>query len=53
MNGLKLAAGVRRALTRAASSLEAELGRGPEGNPDDRPRLDTLDDWILFGPRMR
>lgn len=24
----------------------------PERNPDDH-RLESLDDWILFGPRMR
>lgn len=29
--------------------------QGPrvERDPDRRPTLDTLDDWILFGPRMR
>jgi hypothetical protein len=26
--------------------------RRPERNPDERPRLDSYDDWILFGPRM-
>jgi hypothetical protein len=48
-----LAAGARRALRRAARILEVEPGGRPERDPDARPRLDTLDDWILFGPRMR
>jgi hypothetical protein len=46
-------AGARRALRRVARILEAEPGGRPERNPDARPRLETLDDWILFGPRMR
>jgi hypothetical protein len=61
VDGRTLAAAARRALRRAARSalrqaariLEAEPGGRPERNPDAGPRLDTLDDWILFGPRMR
>jgi hypothetical protein len=52
-NVRRLAGGARRALTRAASTLGAEPGGRPERDPDARRRLDTLDDWILFGPRMR
>jgi hypothetical protein len=25
----------------------------PERDPSKRPAMDTLDDWILFGPRMK
>jgi hypothetical protein len=53
VNGRRLAAGARRALRRAARIMEAEPGSRPDRDPDARPRLDTLDDWILFGPRMR
>jgi hypothetical protein len=53
VNGRRLAAGARRALGRAARVLDAEPGGRSERDPDARPRLDTLDDWILFGPRMR
>jgi hypothetical protein len=52
-NYRRLAAGARRALRRAAWTLRAEPGGRPERDPDARRRLDTLDDWILFGPRMR
>jgi hypothetical protein len=48
----EVTAAARRALVRAARRAEAELGRSPERNPDERRPLDTLDDWILFGPRM-
>ncbi len=30
-----------------------EPARRPERNPDVRQPLESLDDWILFGPRMR
>ena len=51
MNARGLAAAARRRLREAA---RARPDRGlPERNPDERPRLDSLDDWILFGPRMR
>lgn len=30
-----------------------EPDRGPERNPDERHPLETLEDWILFGPRRR
>jgi hypothetical protein len=53
VNRRRLATGARHALRRAARILETERGDRPERNPDARPRLDTLDDWILFGPRMR
>jgi succinate dehydrogenase/fumarate reductase flavoprotein subunit len=46
-------AAAKRALVRAARRAEAELGRSPERNPDERGPLDTLDAWILFGPRVR
>ena len=39
---------VKRALRKARRALE----RGAERNPDERPAMDSLDDWILFGPRM-
>jgi len=41
----------RRHLKRALRKARAQLGRD-ERNPDARPALDSLDDWILFGPRM-
>ena len=41
----------RRHLKRALRKARAQLG-GVERNPDARPALDSLDDWILFGPRM-
>jgi hypothetical protein len=52
VNAAQVAAAARQALVRAARRAEAELGRSPERNPDERPPLETLDDWILFGPRM-
>jgi hypothetical protein len=45
------AAAARRRL-REATRGRPEQAR-PEQNPDERPPLDSLDDWILFGPRMR
>jgi hypothetical protein len=53
VNRGRLAAGARRALRRAARILDAEPCGRPERDPNARPRLETLDDWILFGPRMR
>jgi hypothetical protein len=43
----------RRVLRRAADKSLDEPGERKERNPDAGPRMDTLDDWILFGPRMR
>ena len=51
MNARAVAAAARRLLREAARGRQAQA-RG-ERNPDERPRLDSLDDWILFGPRMR
>src|SRR5262245_18389819 len=45
------AAAARHRLGRARR--EPLRRRRYERNPDDRPAMDTLDDWILFGPRMR
>jgi hypothetical protein len=50
VNARRLAAAARRRLLAAARG-GPEHGR-PERNPDERPRLDSFDDWILFGPRM-
>jgi hypothetical protein len=52
VNAAHVVAAARRAMVRAALRTEAELGRPPERNPDERRPLETLDDWILFGPRM-
>ncbi|HUL84951.1 MAG TPA: hypothetical protein VLX89_05475 [Actinomycetota bacterium] len=42
------AGNLRRALVR----FFAEPPSRPDRNPDDH-RLESLDDWILFGPRQR
>jgi hypothetical protein len=42
----------RRHVNRALRKARRTLARGAERNPDERPAMDTLDDWILFGPRM-
>ena len=42
----------RRHLNRARRKARRALARGAERNPDERPAMDSLDDWILFGPRM-
>jgi hypothetical protein len=42
----------RRHLNRALRKARRALARGAERNPDQRPAMDSLDDWILFGPRM-
>jgi len=46
------AAGARRTLRRAARRLLEEPRTPIERNPDARAPMDTLDDWILFGPRL-
>jgi hypothetical protein len=51
VNARGVAAAALRRL-REATRGRPEPAR-PERNPDERPRLDSLDDWILFGPRMR
>ncbi|HEX6844162.1 MAG TPA: hypothetical protein VF235_03510 [Actinomycetota bacterium] len=45
----------RRITTRVRERVRrsARADRGPERNPDERHPLETLDDWILFGPRLR
>jgi hypothetical protein len=48
----RVAAVSLRALREVGEMLPEEPRR-PERNPDARPEMDTLDDWILFGPRMR
>ena len=42
----------RRHLNRELRKARRALGRAAERNPDQRPAMDSLDDWILFGPRM-
>ena len=42
----------RRHVKRALRKARGALARGAERNPDERPAMDSLDDWILFGPRM-
>ncbi len=42
----------RRHLKRALRKARRALEGGAERNPDARPAMDSLDDWILFGPRM-
>ncbi|TMK61102.1 MAG: hypothetical protein E6G54_00655 [Actinobacteria bacterium] len=42
----------RRQLNRALRKARRAIARGAERNPDQRPAMDSLDDWILFGPRM-
>ena len=42
----------RRHLNRALRKARRAVARGAERNPDERPAIDSLDDWILFGPRM-
>ena len=42
----------RRHLNRELRKARRALARGAERNPDERPAMDSLDDWILFGPRM-
>jgi len=49
--GRAVAAAYRR-LRRAIDEGNRGHGRVAERDPGERPRLDTLDDWILFGPRM-
>ena len=44
VNGPRVLDRIRRALR--------EPTRAPERDPDRRPPMDTLDDWILYGPRM-
>jgi hypothetical protein len=51
VNARAVAAAARRRLRDAARGRGASVRA--ERNPDERPRLDSLDDWILFGPRMR
>jgi len=41
----------RRVIDRIRRALR-EPPRRPERDPDRRPAMDTIDDWILFGPRM-
>jgi hypothetical protein len=38
--------------SKIARALE-ETEAPPERDPSKRPAMDTLDDWILFGPRMK
>ena len=42
----------RRRPRRLERRVLEEPRRPAERDPDARPRMDTLDDWILFGPRM-
>jgi hypothetical protein len=42
----------RRRVNRALRRARRALARGAERNPDERPAMDSLDHWILFGPRM-
>ncbi|HYJ60786.1 MAG TPA: hypothetical protein VE032_04900 [Actinomycetota bacterium] len=42
----------RRVLDRIRRALR-EPSRPPERDPARRPAMDTIDDWILFGPRLR
>jgi hypothetical protein len=42
----------RRHVDGALRKARKALARGGERNPDERPPMDSLDDWILFGPRM-
>ncbi|MDP9300421.1 MAG: hypothetical protein M3P43_05935 [Actinomycetota bacterium] len=42
----------RRHVYRALRKARRALVRGAERNPDERPAMDSIDDWILFGPRM-
>ena len=41
-----------RVLDRIRRALR-EPSRPPERDPARRPAMDTIDDWILFGPRLR
>ena len=41
-----------RSLRRALLRFFVEPPSRPERNPDEHP-LESLDDWILFGPRQR
>jgi len=41
-----------RHLNRDLRKARRAVARGAERNPDRRPAMDSLDDWILFGPRM-
>src|SRR5206468_3590875 len=42
----------RRRGNRALRKARRAVAWGAERNPDERPLMDSLDDWILFGPRM-
>ena len=42
----------RRRGNRALRKARRAVAGGAERNPDERPLMDSLDDWILFGPRM-
>ena len=48
--------GIRTLLERLIGDEDRRPVRRPEGgpvrNPDEPHGLDTIDDWILFGPRM-
>jgi len=48
--GLRL--GAPGSLRRAIVRFFVEPPSRPERNPDEH-RLESLDDWILFGPRQR
>ena len=38
---------------RALARYFTATTRSPERNPDERAAFESLDDWILFGPRPR